>query len=178
MTQPPINPVHIDIHDPEDLPRHIQQLANAWTELPEEEQDKIVNGYVTGRGYLPRRLSPRDVQYLVHHPRVIESAVLTLERLIARAQDAHKRTKDKDVRREINLRIQALHTAENNLRPYLNLALNEAARLTDRDRAYKLLGELLYDRYTRYVIGWLKEGASVREARERLTELIAKEQGA
>lgn len=148
----------IHLTDPDDLTPEEKHKLERLKTADQTTMDAFVNGVIN-------RPAESD-QLLIRHPDLIERVDLTLERLILRATRALQRA-DKATRPQINLQIQRYQALRRDVRPYLNLALAEAAKSTPRARAERILGKVLYPQL-REVMDDLESGLSEAQATERL----------
>ncbi len=166
--------VPVLLSDTDQLDDPLKHLLDRLINASDEELDRYMNWYVHHPG--------EGRQDVVRHPDLVERTVKSLDRLVNKAQRALQMTTEELRRSRNKERIKAqikerreaiqgqinLYAAERKiLRPYLNLALAEAARESSRARAERLLGRLLYAKYVKDLIADFDAGLSEREVEAR-----------
>lgn len=151
----------IQLADPDDLTSDEELLLEELENATPEEYDDLVRRYVA---------HPTESDQMVfRHPDVVEKTHDSLNRLIAAAQQRKQHARDPRKRRLADDQIVKLGRERKAIRPYLNLALAEAARNSSRARAERLLGRIMY-KELKAIIRDFDAGMTEREAEERAKE--------
>jgi hypothetical protein len=151
--------VAVTLSDPDDLTDEDYARLNRLQQMPEADFDTEVTRYV---------LDPTESdQFIFRHPELAELTALSLQRLVGRTQAARGKARDRDRRVWLDRLERALSIERKTIKPYVNQAMAQATRGSDREVAEKVLGRVLYP-LLKAVMRDLKRGSSAGEVEAAL----------
>lgn len=168
------------LNDPDELVGSEEKYLELLLKMPSKRFDEHVRRYVAG--------PTESGQLVFRHPEIVELTNDSLIRLIAEQQrkkqhlivqtkgrrlSSAEKEKLADIRQVHEDQIEKYQRERKVIKPYLHLAIAEAARNSDRNIASRIVGKVLYDEYTQHVLRDVRNGMSEKEAEAAMRARLA-----